>query len=75
MNEVRLIQSYFVLSQSESYVSFADGLVDELALSNPSNQLKLFFGDFDVLLVQFILDGPPPGRVLASLDELIQPII
>ena len=75
MNEVRLIQSYFVLSQSESYVSFADCLVDELALSDPSNQLKLFFGDFDVLLVEFVLDGAPPGRILASLDELVQPII
>lgn len=75
MNKVRLIQSYFVLNQSDSYVSFANGLIDKLALSDPSNQLELFFGDFDVFLVQFVLDGAPPGRVLASLDELIQPII
>ena len=56
-------------------MSLADGLVDELALSNPPDQLELFFGDFNVLLIEFVLDGPPPGRVLTSPYELVEPVI
>ena len=64
--------SYFV---SWDYVSIFHGLIDELASPDPPHDVQLLVGDLDVPLVQLVFDCPPPIRILALLDELVELII
>jgi hypothetical protein len=64
--------SYWV---SGEYIGFFHGFVHELASPDPPHDVQLLVRDLDVPLVELVFDRPPPVRVFALFDELIQLVI
>jgi hypothetical protein len=57
------------------YICFFDVRVGVLSFPDTVQHFELFSREDDVFLVKFVLDGPPPLRVLLFLDELVDLVV